>query len=995
MDNEWVKRTGCLLMIIILTSCQVASVLADEIFENGYGYGYFMIPVKPDLGELLINEFQSRPEAGQPEWIELFNSTQKNLSLEGCELRDAVGLITQFSPEVILASGQYHLHNLNRTKLNNSGDSITLSCDEQIIDEVRFGKHSPEKSYRSSQGFEEERGYLPAAGKAKSLARFPDGSSTWFIFGEPTPDKANEVQNESPQAIITLQGTKKTSGCDSLSVNVTGENSIDPDGDSLTYSWEYLTDGEDAIPHSLLHSTERSNPLSFKFEKSMGKDFNIHLTLSDPFGGSHSTNIQVTLGQCSKPKSPLVHKPPVSSFQLSANIHISELFPNPSGKDSGNEFVELYNSGPNPVHLDGWSLGSKTKKKLDGQMMAPFGFLIFKNITLRNSGDTIQLIDPVGNVQSEVHYEKAQENKSWSRHPSGSFRWTIPSPGRQNDFPFQKESIYLQATSPLIITQFLPNPKGRDEGNEWVEIMNRSDRKIDLSQWQLDNRDGGSKAYLLSGTLHPQQTLRVLSSQSKVTLRNSSDQVRLLSSSDQVIDLLEWSSPAPDGKVFQRNQLIRDLSIDPDIVRVLKVIDGDTIDVEVGGDIERVRLIGVDTPETVHPFKPLEKFGKEASEFTRRKLEGKEVRLEYDLVKRGKYGRLLAYVWVEERVVNPNVESGSWKHFNAELVQKGYAFAYLRYPFKYREEFRQLEIQAQQAGEGLWESSDIKSIREQQELVFDEELEELEIIEELLEDLEKEPEEIIEEEIQELPPEAETKQYDQTGWDQLLINEILPNPKGKDSDGGEFIELKYSGSKEINLEGWIIKNSKAKIIWKFDEDYFVRRTSHALSVAQNNPHLLLIHPKSPIKNTSESLSLIDPLGQTRDSYSYDESMKDDQVWARHNETKDWHVLVTATPGLENPQDFSLHMPQAKQKKKRKKKSKKLKPLYDVIEQSRAPSRGIRLFPFARAASSNSFKKESEPLYVGGSLTILLLLALLFNKYLGMARSRSRKREPTT
>ncbi len=122
-----------------------------------------------------------------------------------------------------------------------------------------------------------------------------------------------------------------------------------------------------------------------------------------------------------------------------------------------------------------------------------------------------------------------------------------------------------------------------------------------------------------------------------------------------------------------------------------RVIDGDTIAVEKNGKKEKVRLIGVDTPETVHPSKPVEYFGKEASEFTRKNVEGKRVRLEYDWQSRDKYGRLLAYVYIED---------GTF--LNAEIIRQGYGFAYTRYPFKYLEDFRQYEREARGNNRGLW-----------------------------------------------------------------------------------------------------------------------------------------------------------------------------------------------------------------------------------------------------------------------------------------------------
>lgn len=122
-----------------------------------------------------------------------------------------------------------------------------------------------------------------------------------------------------------------------------------------------------------------------------------------------------------------------------------------------------------------------------------------------------------------------------------------------------------------------------------------------------------------------------------------------------------------------------------------RVIDGDTIVVNIEGKNENVRLIGVDTPETVHPQKPVERFGKEASDFTRKMVHGKTVRLEYDWQSRDKYGRLLAYVYLED---------GTF--LNAEIIKQGYGFAYTKYPFKYLEDFRQYEKEARENNKGLW-----------------------------------------------------------------------------------------------------------------------------------------------------------------------------------------------------------------------------------------------------------------------------------------------------
>jgi micrococcal nuclease len=126
---------------------------------------------------------------------------------------------------------------------------------------------------------------------------------------------------------------------------------------------------------------------------------------------------------------------------------------------------------------------------------------------------------------------------------------------------------------------------------------------------------------------------------------------------------------------------------------VTRVVDGDTLVVRLGGRTEKVRLIGVDTPESVDPRRPVEPFGKEASAFTRRLADGKSVLLrgEAGTLDRDKYGRLLRYVLLPDGTL-----------LNAEIVRQGYGFALTRYPFARMDEFRALEREARDRGLGLW-----------------------------------------------------------------------------------------------------------------------------------------------------------------------------------------------------------------------------------------------------------------------------------------------------
>ena len=128
-------------------------------------------------------------------------------------------------------------------------------------------------------------------------------------------------------------------------------------------------------------------------------------------------------------------------------------------------------------------------------------------------------------------------------------------------------------------------------------------------------------------------------------------------------------------------------------VRVVRVIDGDTLEVRGPSGTEIVRLIGIDTPETKDPRGPVEFFGQEATEFTRKAVEGKEVTLEKDplVADRDRYGRLLRYVYLPEG-----------QCLNAEIVAQGYGHAYTRFTFSRMEEFRDLEREARLGSRGLW-----------------------------------------------------------------------------------------------------------------------------------------------------------------------------------------------------------------------------------------------------------------------------------------------------
>ncbi len=135
------------------------------------------------------------------------------------------------------------------------------------------------------------------------------------------------------------------------------------------------------------------------------------------------------------------------------------------------------------------------------------------------------------------------------------------------------------------------------------------------------------------------------------------------------------------------------------LYKVTKVIDGDTFKINYNEKEETVRLIGVDTPESVHPDKENNtEFGIIVSEYSKSQLEGRQVRLEFDVNERDKYGRLLAYVYVDDIF------------YNAKLIELGYAQVMTVQPnIKYIDTFKDLQKTAMKNKVGMWSFIEIES----------------------------------------------------------------------------------------------------------------------------------------------------------------------------------------------------------------------------------------------------------------------------------------------
>lgn len=134
-------------------------------------------------------------------------------------------------------------------------------------------------------------------------------------------------------------------------------------------------------------------------------------------------------------------------------------------------------------------------------------------------------------------------------------------------------------------------------------------------------------------------------------------------------------------------------AVDPGLYSVTRFSDGDTITVDMNGQEETIRMIGVDTPETHHPDLPVQCYGPAASAYTKNLIGSQKVRLEADPTNqnRDRYNRLLRYVYLPDGTL-----------VQAHLVQNGYGFAYTSFPFTKSDEFVRLQQEARENTRGLW-----------------------------------------------------------------------------------------------------------------------------------------------------------------------------------------------------------------------------------------------------------------------------------------------------
>ena len=359
----------------------------------------------------------------------------------------------------------------------------------------------------------------------------------------------------------------KVSSCFSLATDYQ-ETSISLSDDyglhwfsEMTYSpSQNKDDSEKSLERKIL-TDENSWEPSCKNGGTPGEEPNICETEKDPPEEETSNNAADESTKCAA---------------SSANIKINEVFPYPS---SGDEFVEITNTGADCVDVSGWKVMDEAghKKTFPENSILESGKYLYLegNLYLNNDSDTAYLLDGNGSTKNDaldkVSYEKTRENYSYALS-DGSFSWTsTPTPGEKNvitapevaeknttktNSPSEAIEYYTSGTN-VYLNEILPNPKDGSDG-EYIEIANSGAEPVDLFGWRIKDASK-SKGYQFKDhtILNPGEYLEIYRPDSKISLNNSDESIYLYNPQNEIASSVSFAKSIKnasynfDGKTWK------------------------------------------------------------------------------------------------------------------------------------------------------------------------------------------------------------------------------------------------------------------------------------------------------------------------------------------------------------------------------------------------------------------------------------------------------------
>ncbi len=388
--------------------------------------------------QININEiaWMGNQESANDEWIELKNNTDQEINLTGWILKAEDGT-PEISLQGTIAPNGYFL--LERTDdntlpeiiadqiytgaLNNSGEFLELyNPDNNLIDSINAFDKWPAGDNETKQTMEKinsdwqnsaNPGGTPKQANSSGAEETEESQETEQETATTTPPISQSIPSNSKTSAPANQKPIAKAGPDinaltNQKIIFDGTASSDPENDSLTYFWNF-GDGATETKPTTTHAYQYPGDYLVVLEVSDGKLTNTDLA-------------KVTI--------------------YSDNIIISEFIPNPEGKDSQNEWIELHNQGSQTADLSDWQLddmpgGSRPFVFPPNTLIAPGQFIIFQRpltkLALNNDEDQIRLIYPDGNIATEISYLADKKQGQAIAFDGNDYFWTtIPTPGITN-----------------------------------------------------------------------------------------------------------------------------------------------------------------------------------------------------------------------------------------------------------------------------------------------------------------------------------------------------------------------------------------------------------------------------------------------------------------------------------------------------------------------------------------------------------------------------------
>ena len=263
---------------------------------------------------------------------------------------------------------------------------------------------------------------------------------------------------------------------------------------------------------------------------------------------------------------------------------------------------------------------------------------------------------------------------------------------KEENVPVPTDALSGAFVPSVRISRANPNPYGNDS-IEWFELENTSSTNASLNGCGV--RTHTKKTFLFPANTHipAKSSKKWYPASTHISLENSSETLEFFCQ-NVTISKLDWGYPVPENYIISAD-------IDPKnrVTGIVeRVIDGDTIEVRTGSGTQKVRLIGVDTPE-IHDENPkLAELAKLAANYTRGRLQSATVSLEFDIDQQDIYGRTLAYVWLQD------------ENFNETIIKNGYGRVYLPFSFRYSKLFEKANSQAKKQKLGIWNDPEVTSL---------------------------------------------------------------------------------------------------------------------------------------------------------------------------------------------------------------------------------------------------------------------------------------------